>query len=167
MVRPFHGIEPHADAAVFAGPLGAKELLAAGADAYARAALLLKSHPDVRGEPSAELRLLDGQLAVLNGLLRDRLAEGKELAPSELVAISETLLEVHGVRFSIHDHLGFQRIQRFEALERGMDELWRVTDQDELLAMLVSTTATSAGCATGSRLDRRSPWGTAGSRRAS
>jgi DNA-binding CsgD family transcriptional regulator len=145
MVRPFRGIQPHADSALFAGPRGAEELLVAGSDTYARAATLLGTPQDVWEAPSGELRLLDGQLAVVNGLLRDRLVKGQDLPTSQLAAISEALLDVHSVRFSIHDHLGFQRLQRLEALERGIDDLWRVSDQDELLAIACSVAVRSGG----------------------
>ncbi len=97
-------------------------------------------------QPSDDLRTLDGQLAILGGVMRERLRDPhQELGRAEIVDLSQTLHEVHTVRFAIHDHLGHQRLLRLDELDRGLSQLRRVTDQDELLELACESAAASGG----------------------
>lgn len=93
-----------------------------------------------------ELRTLDGQLALLGGLMRERLAdESQTLARDDVVALSHALHELHTVRFGIHDHLGHERLRRLDELDRGLSQLRLVTDQDALLEGVCETAAAACG----------------------
>lgn len=127
------------------------ELSAQGSAAHAAAVQLVESLGQVDPEdlpertPSRDLRTLDGELAILGGLMRERLRGPGELDPGTIAALSQTLHEVHQVRFAIHDHLGHERLRRLDRLDRGLTRLRRVTDQDELLAMACEAAADSGG----------------------
>lgn len=96
--------------------------------------------------PSTDLRTLDGQLAILGGVMRERLRDpGRELSRHDVADLSECLHEVHTVRFSIHDLLGHERFRRLDQLDRGLSELRRVTDQDELLRTVCEAAAAACG----------------------
>jgi DNA-binding CsgD family transcriptional regulator len=120
-------------------------LRTAGEEVYARARSLLCDQEDMPERPSAELRLLDAQLAVVTGLARDRLASAEGLSAQEVVTLSELLSDVQTLRFSINDLLGFQRLHRLEALDRGLSSLWRIGDQDELLRAVCATAVECCG----------------------
>ena len=96
--------------------------------------------------PSSDLRTLDGQLAILGGLIRERLRDPRlELGREEIADLSLTLHEVHAVRFGIHDHLGHERLRRLDDLDRGLSRLRRVTDQDQLLEVVCESAAHACG----------------------
>lgn len=93
-----------------------------------------------------DLRTLDAQLAILGGMLRERLADDSApLERAEVVAVSHALHELHTVRFGIHDHLGHERLRRLDELDRGLSRLRLVTDQDALLAGVCRSAAESCG----------------------
>lgn len=95
---------------------------------------------------SADLRTLDGQLAILGGILRECLIDPERPpAPQEVALVSQVLHEVHAVRFAIHDHLGHERLRRLDQLDRGLARLRPVTDQDELLEMVCAAAAEAGG----------------------
>jgi DNA-binding CsgD family transcriptional regulator len=128
------------------------ELHRAGRDAHRRAVALLG--PDLDGdEPDGlvlrdevDLRTLDGQLAILGGLVREQLAdEQRDLDRAHVVALSQTLHELHSVRFGIHDHLGHERLRRLDELDRGLSQLRLVVDQDQLLESVCEAAAESCG----------------------
>lgn len=130
------------------------ELLTAGRDAHDCATRLLAELgtdgtgllDDVGPGAAADLRTLDGQLAVLGGLLRERLRDLEHpLAQARVASVSETLHEVHTVRFSIHDLLGHERLRRFDELDRGLGELRRYSDQDALLSTVCEAAANAGG----------------------
>jgi LuxR family transcriptional regulator, regulator of acetate metabolism len=81
----------------------------------------------------ADLGILDGELAILAGRLRDRLRYGSGTAGAVLAAVSTTLAEVHAARYEIADFLLHERLRRLAALDAGLAELRRVQDPDELL----------------------------------
>lgn len=96
--------------------------------------------------PSTDLRTLDGQLAILGGVMRERLRDpGRELSRHDVADLSECLHEVHTVRFSIHDLLGHERFRRLDQLDRGLSELRRISDQDELLRTVCEAAAAACG----------------------
>lgn len=96
--------------------------------------------------PSVDLRTLDGQLAILGGLMRERLRDAHhELGREQVVELSQTLHEVHTVRFGIHDHLGHERLRRLDELDKGLSQLRRVTDQDELLEVACESASLACG----------------------
>ena len=101
---------------------------------------------DVDLVPSSDLRTLDGQLAILGGVMRERLRDpGRELTRHDVADLSECLHAVHSVRFSIHDLLGHERLRRLDELDRGLSRLRRVTDQDELLRTVCEAAAGACG----------------------
>jgi DNA-binding CsgD family transcriptional regulator len=96
--------------------------------------------------PSDDVRTLDGQLAILGGLMRERLSDAsRELSRDHVVQLSRTLHDVHSVRFGIHDHLGHERLVRMDELDRGLSRLRRVADQDQLLEVACEAAAESCG----------------------
>lgn len=106
----------------------------------------LEDAEEIRQTPAEDLRTLDGQLAILGGLLRECLMEQSRVAePAQVVEVSEVLHEIHAVRFAIHDHLGHERLRRLDQLDRGLSRLRRVTDQDELLEMACEAAAEAGG----------------------
>jgi DNA-binding CsgD family transcriptional regulator len=95
---------------------------------------------------SCDLRTLDGQLAILGGLMRERLADAETpLSREYVVAVSNALHELHTARFGIHDHLGHERLRRLDELDRGLSQLRLVTDQDQLLENVCQAAAESCG----------------------
>jgi len=101
---------------------------------------------DSEREPAADLRTLDGQLAILGGLLRERLRDrSRGLGREEVADVSQTLHDLYTIRFAIHDHLEHERLRRLHQLDRGLSELRRVTDQDELLEKACEAAATAGG----------------------
>ena len=121
------------------------EVNTAGRALYLRARELLGDVEDMPAQPADDLRLLDAQLAVVTGLVRDLLAEPEAPTPDRIVALSELLSDVQTLRFSVHEHLGSQRLHRMEGLDRGLESLWRIQDQDELLRLVCSTAVESCG----------------------
>lgn len=126
-----------------------------GRDAHAAALALLRElgvlaeledADEVERMPSTELRTLDGQLAILGGLMRECLVD-RELVrqPEQIAEISRVLHEIHAVRFAVHDHLGHERLRRLDQLDRGLSRLRGVTDQDELLGMVCEAAAQAGG----------------------
>lgn len=107
---------------------------------------LVEELEDVDREPATDLRTLDGQLAILGGLMRERLRDpGRRLGRADVADLSSTLHEVHAVRFSIHDLLGHERLRRLDELDRGLTMLRRVTDQDALLEIVCEAAAGACG----------------------
>ena len=101
---------------------------------------------DIDVAPADDLRTLDGQLTILAGLMRERLRDPAcELTRTDVADLSQCLHEVHAVRFSIHDLLGHERLRRLDQLDRGLSELRRVTDQDELLETVCEAAAGACG----------------------
>jgi DNA-binding CsgD family transcriptional regulator len=101
---------------------------------------------DIDATPAADLRTLDGQLAILAGLMRERLRDpARELGRNDVADLSQCLHEVHAVRFSIHDLLGHERLRRLDELDRGLSQLRLVTDQDELLKKVCEAAAGACG----------------------
>jgi DNA-binding CsgD family transcriptional regulator len=101
---------------------------------------------DIDAAPADDLRTLDGQLTILAGLMRERLRDPAcELTRTDVADLSQCLHEVHAVRFSIHDLLGHERLRRLDQLDRGLSELRRVTDQDELLETVCEAAAGACG----------------------
>lgn len=95
---------------------------------------------------SFELRTLDAQLAILAGLLRDRLSHDElPLDRGEVVEVSHALHELHTVRFAIHDHIGHERLRRLDELDSGLSQLRQVTDQDALLTDVCRAAAEACG----------------------
>lgn len=95
---------------------------------------------------SFDLRTLDAQLAILAGLLRERLSDEElPIDRAEVVAISHGLHELHTVRFAIHDHVGHERLRRLDELDRGLSQLRQVTDQDALLANVCRAAVEACG----------------------
>lgn len=106
----------------------------------------LDNAEEVAYAPMAELRTLDGQLAILGGILRECLIDSERPPrPEEVARVSHVLHEVHRVRFAIHDHLGHERLRRLDQLDRGLSRLRRVTDQDQLLGMVCEAAVEAAG----------------------
>jgi DNA-binding CsgD family transcriptional regulator len=117
-----------------------------GIAASMRARALVGEQDDLDPDLAGDLRTLDGQLAILGGLMRERLAEpGPTLGREEIVALSQALAEVHTVRFSIHDHVGHERLRRLDELDRGLQGLRRTTDQDELLDIVCEVVSRCCG----------------------
>lgn len=103
----------------------------------------LESLTDV---PSTDLRTIDGQLAILGGLMRERLCDaGAAMSRTRAAAVSHALHDLHTVRFGIHDHLNHERLVRMDQLDRGLSRLRRVTDQDQLLSGACEAAAQSCG----------------------
>lgn len=101
---------------------------------------------EVAQVPSGDLRTLDGQLAILGGILRECLVDPERPpAPQEVAEVSQVLHEVHAVRFAVHDHLGHDRLRRLDQLDRGLSRLRQVTDQDELLEKVCESAAEAGG----------------------
>lgn len=95
---------------------------------------------------SDDLRMLDGELAIVGGVIRDCLQDPPgSIERDRIVELSQTLHEVHTVRFSIHDHLGHERLRRLDALDRGLSGLRLVADQDSLLQVVCETAAEACG----------------------
>ncbi|MCW2816128.1 MAG: modulated transcriptional regulator, LuxR family [Nocardioides sp.] len=119
------------------------ELARTGAAVHGEARRLLAAGPaaadpddvaEAGATPAADLRTLDGQLAVLQGLLRERLRDvDVALDRTEVAEHSQVLHELHQVRFGIHDLLGNERLRRLDQLDSGLQELRRITDQNALL----------------------------------
>lgn len=101
---------------------------------------------DIAGPPAEGLRTLDGQLAILSGLVRERLqSPDASLTREQVVELSELLYEVHTVRFGIHDHLGHERLLRLDQLEHGLARLRMVTDQNDLLQKVCEAAVSACG----------------------
>jgi len=95
---------------------------------------------------SDDLRTLDGELAIVGGVIRDCLQDPPgRIERDRIVELSQILHEVHTVRFSIHDHLGHERLRRLDALDRGLSELRQVADQDALLHLACEAAADACG----------------------
>lgn len=133
-----------------------RELDEQGADAHRKAYALIRSLGvnadevtdlgEVDAEPARDLRTLDGQLTILGGMMRERLRDvGTQVSREDIAALSETLHEVHAIRFSIHDLLGHERLRRLDELDQGLTRLRRVTDQDTLLEAVCEAAARSCG----------------------
>lgn len=96
--------------------------------------------------PSADLRTLDGQLAILGGVMRECLVDPDcNTRPREVAQVSQVLNEIHAVRFGIHDHLGHERLRRLDRLDQGLTSLRQVIDQDELLEQACRSAAEAGG----------------------
>jgi LuxR family transcriptional regulator, regulator of acetate metabolism len=125
------------------------ELRAAGLVAHRDALALVGPVEDDAPGPTGDaedLRTIDGRLAILGGLMRERLSdESVALTRQEVAAYSHALHEVHTVRFGIHDHLGHERLRRLDELDRGLSQLRLVTDQDQLLDAVCETAAEACG----------------------
>jgi DNA-binding CsgD family transcriptional regulator len=127
------------------------ELAEAGAEAYRVGYELVGPLEDLLepyppGECLHDLRMLDGQLAILAGLMRERLSdETVELTRQQVAAHSHALHEVHTVRYGIHDHLGHERLRRLDELDRGLSQLRLVTDQDQLIESVCEAAAEACG----------------------
>lgn len=106
----------------------------------------LEDYEAPSAEDMTDLRTLDGQLAILGGLVRERLSD-VDLAMSRetVVELSQTLHELHTVRFGIHDHLGHERLRRIDELDRGLSQLRLITDQDQLLGAVCQAVADACG----------------------
>ncbi len=106
----------------------------------------LEDADEIEQTPSDAIRIVDGQLAILGGLMRECLLDqGREHRPDQVVEVSRVLHEIHTVRFAIHDHLGHERLRRLDQLDRGLRRLRTVTDQDELLEMACEVAAEAGG----------------------
>ncbi|MBM7517183.1 LuxR C-terminal-related transcriptional regulator [Nocardioides nitrophenolicus] len=96
--------------------------------------------------PAAEPRVLDGQLAIAGGILRECLvAPGRVARAEEVADVGRVLHEIYAVRFGIHDHLGQERLRRLDRLDQGLAALRSVTDQDELLERVCEAAAGAGG----------------------
>jgi DNA-binding CsgD family transcriptional regulator/GAF domain-containing protein len=123
-----------------------RDLLDRGTRTYVTGRDLVVSVDDLDPVPSRDLRTLDGQLAILGGLMRERLSDAAEdLGREQVVDLSRTLHDLHAVRFGIHDHLGRERLVRMDELDRGLSRLRRVTDQDDLIEGVCEAAAESCG----------------------
>jgi DNA-binding CsgD family transcriptional regulator len=106
----------------------------------------LEDADEIEQTPSEELRTLDGQLAILGGIMRESLiAPDRVVKPEEVAQVSQVLHEIHSVRFAVHDHLGHERLRRLDQLDHGLSRLRRVTDQDELLERVCEAAAAAGG----------------------
>jgi DNA-binding CsgD family transcriptional regulator len=95
---------------------------------------------------TTDLRTLDGELAILGGVIRDRLGDpATDLSREAIVALSQALHDLHQVRFSVHDHLNYERVRRLDALDHGLAGLRAVTDQDKLLHTVCEAAAEMCG----------------------
>lgn len=128
------------------------ELVSRGMAAHRTALVTLgqtTSAEDLAGlEPccSEDLRTLDGELAIVGGVIRDCLEDPpRRIERDQIVELSQLLHEVHTVRFGIHDHLGHERLRRLDALDRGLSELRQVADQDMLLHLACEAAADACG----------------------
>lgn len=128
------------------------ELLAQGVTTYKLALDLVSPAKD--GEDlesldqvaSGDLRTLDGQLAILGGLMREQLGDADTpLTRGHVAAVSNVLHELHTIRFGIHDHLGHERLRRLDELDRGLSQLRLVTNQDALIGSVCQSAAESCG----------------------
>src|ERR1700712_4019939 len=91
----------------------------------------LTSSDEVESPASpTDLGVLDGELAMLAGRLRDQLRYGEVEVGKVLADISSTLAEVHTVRYEIADFMLQERVRRLEALDLGLAELRRAQDPD-------------------------------------
>lgn len=129
------------------GPQRRAQLAVNGAKAHGLALAIVGEQEDVDPVPANDLRTLDGQLAILAGLLRERLrdVDRRPLAAAEVAATSKVLHEIHTVRFSIHDYLGYERVRRLDDLDRGLAKLRTITDQNQLLAIACEVVAEHCG----------------------
>lgn len=92
--------------------------------------------------PSPDLGTLDGQLAILGGILRECLVDPERpLEPRVVAEVSGVLDEVHAARFAIRDRSGHERLRRLERLDDGLARLRGITDQDELLEVVCQSAA--------------------------
>jgi LuxR family transcriptional regulator, regulator of acetate metabolism len=94
---------------------------------------------------TTDLGVLDGELAMLAGRLRDQLRYGDAEAGKVLADISSVLAEVHTVRYEIADFMLQERLRRLEALDVGLAELRRAQDPDELLNRVCEAVVTYCG----------------------
>lgn len=113
-------------------------------DAWSRARPLLGEHEDLSTEPATDIRTLDAQLAVLGGLLSDRL-QVAGLSPERFAEISDALQALFGSRLAIHEHLVHERARRLEAVDMALTELRGCQAQDELLQRICATVVASCG----------------------
>lgn len=129
-----------------AGARKRAQLTNAGTMAYRRASALIGLAEDVATSASTDLRTLDAQLAIVNGLMRERLAApDQDLDRADVVDLSQAIAAVHMARFDIHDHIGHDRLRRLDALETGLSALRRVPDQDALLDVACESVAVCGG----------------------
>lgn len=126
-------------------PRSREELLGAGRALYLRAHRYFGDLDDLPQSPAEDLRILDAQLAVVTGLARDLLLGTTAMTPARIVCLSELLSDVQTLRFSVHEHLGSLKLRRLDALERGLEALWRIQHEDELLGLVSSTAVESCG----------------------
>lgn len=85
--------------------------------------------------PASDLSSLDGRLAVVGGVLRDRLRAADSGSDwQELAVVSSTLADLHSVRYEINEHLLQERSRRIDAVEEGLVRLRRIHDPDDLIA---------------------------------
>jgi DNA-binding CsgD family transcriptional regulator len=113
-------------------------------DAWNRARPLLGEHEDLGAEPATDLRTLDAQLAVLAGLLGDRLQVGT-LSPERFAEVSHALQALSGARLAILEHLAHERARRLEAVDTALAELRGCQGQDELLQRVCPAAVASCG----------------------
>ncbi|MBE3200267.1 LuxR C-terminal-related transcriptional regulator [Parafrankia irregularis] len=105
-----------------------------------------QEYADVEQPCPTDLHTLDGQLAILGGIVRDLLQDPRrDLLRTDVVELSQALHEMHTVRFAIHDSLGHERLRRLDALDHGLARLRRVTDQDTLLDVVCESAAVAGG----------------------
>lgn len=86
-----------------------------------------------RAAAQDDLGILDGELAMLAGRLRDLLRYGEGESGPVLAEVSTALADVHTVRYEIADFMLHERLRRLDSLDAGLAELRRVQDPDELL----------------------------------
>ncbi len=101
---------------------------------------------DVAPRPADGLSGVDGQLAVMGGLLRDRLVSpAKYPDGASLVNVSTALAGLHTIRYEIHDFLVHERLERLDMLDAGLAQLRKVHDPDELLNRVCESVVHSCG----------------------
>src|SRR5690606_20928567 len=100
----YGGFRSSGDAGPARKGVSRSSLVASARNVRERAWELVGSNSELAPLAEDNLRNLDGDLAVIAGILRDRLLDAKSPGPV-LFRISNLLADVHTVRFSIHDFL--------------------------------------------------------------
>ncbi|MFD4972436.1 LuxR C-terminal-related transcriptional regulator [Streptomyces sp. NPDC058424] len=117
-----------------------------GTELLKLAAELINAEENVALDAVHDLTTLDGQLAILTGLLRERLISGDtSVDRAEPVDISTALADAHTVRYEIRDFLVHERLRRLDALDAGLASLRKAHDPEELLNRVCEAVSESCG----------------------
>lgn len=119
--------------------------IARGQSLLDSAVALIPPEEGVIPSGTLDLSILDGELAVLAGRLRDHLRYRDGVVGMTLADISALLGEVHTVRYEIADFVLRERLDRLDRLDAGLAALRRVQDPDELLNRACESVVTYCG----------------------